>query len=332
MALAIVALAVLAWFGVSRLNRLSTDDATIDAEVVHVAATVGGRVVALPVRENQAVHKGDLLFRIDPVPYLNAVAVAQANVDLALAARDSQRRLVATQQSGARQAQAQTRRAETNLALATRTEQRLAPLSAKGYVPEQQLDQAQVAARDASTSLRQAREQEQAAHQSVGSDAGTEAGVRAATAALENARRALLDAEVRASQDGRVTGLNISVGEIVAPAQALFTLINTEKWVASANFRETELQQIRPGSCATVYSMVDRTKPLKGQVESLGFGVLATDRVNLPRSVPYVQPSVNWVRVAQRFPVRIRLEHPPEALARLGASAVVEIGGGAACP
>lgn len=138
-------------------------------------------------------------------PLLKAVAVAQANVDLALAARDSQRRLVATQQSGARQAQAQTRRAETNLALATRTEQRLAPLSAKGYVPEQQLDQAQVAARDASTSLRQAREQEQAAHQSVGSDAGTEAGVRAATAALENARRALLDTEVRASQDGRVS-------------------------------------------------------------------------------------------------------------------------------
>jgi multidrug efflux system membrane fusion protein len=67
---------------------------------------------------------------------------------------------------------------------------------------------------------------------------------------------------VRASQDGRVTGLNISVSEIVAPAQALFTLINTEEWVASANFRNRAAAD-PAGSCATVCSMVDRTKPLK---------------------------------------------------------------------
>ncbi len=330
-ALSVVMLAVCGGMWAIWRAPLSTDDATIDAEVVHVAAVVGGRVVDLPIHENELIRKGALLFRIDPAPYQTAVATAQANLDIAEAAHDAQRRVIATQQSGARLARQQTQRAETNLALTARTEERLAPLTAKGYVAVQQLDQAQVAKRDAGTSLRQAREQELAARQAVGIDAGSEAGVRAAAAALENAKRALQDTEVRASHDGRVVGLNVSTGEIVAPAQSLFTLINTEEWFASANFRETELQSLKPGVCATVYSMIDRRHPIRGEIVSLGYGVLATDRINLPRALPYVQPSLNWVRVAQRFPVRIRLEEPPEALARLGASAMVEVGGGAAC-
>jgi multidrug efflux system membrane fusion protein len=66
-------------------------------------------------------------------------------------------------------------------------------------------------------------------------------------------------------------------------------------------------------------------------VQGIGSGVLDTDRINLPRSVPYVERSLNWVRVAQRFPVRIRLEEPPQELVRLGASAVVEVKHGDAC-
>ena len=78
--------------------------------------------------------------------------------------------------------------------------------------------------------------------------------------------------------------------------------------------------------------MIDRSKAIAGRVEGIGWGVFDAARVNLPRSVPYVQRSLNWVRVAQRFPVRIRLLDPPQGLARLGASAVVEIGHGNACP
>jgi multidrug efflux system membrane fusion protein len=118
---------------------------------------------------------------------------------------------------------------------------------------------------------------------------------------------------------------------MVVPSQSLFTLISTEEWYAVANFRETDLHAISVGNCATVFSMIDRRKPITGVVEGVGWGVLDTDRVNLPRSVPYVQRSMNWVRVAQRFPVRIRLQGPPEQLVRLGASAVVEIKHGDAC-
>ena len=119
--------------------------------------------------------------------------------------------------------------------------------------------------------------------------------------------------------------------EIVAPMQNLFTLVTTGKWYAVVNFRETDLKFIAPEDCATVYSMIDRRTPIKGVVESIGWGVLDTDRVNLPKNMPYVERSLNWVRVAQRFPVRVRLMNPPENLMRLGASAVVEVKHGAAC-
>jgi multidrug efflux system membrane fusion protein len=312
-------------------GRPATDDSVIDADIVHVAAAVGGRVVRLPAHENDLVRKGDLLFQIDPVPYRLALNQATANLDVARAALDTQRRIVSTQRSNAAIAGEQARRAQTNYGLTLRTEERLQPLAEKGYVPQQQLDQAQVAVRDATTSIRQVQEQERAARRAVDTLAGTEAAVRAAEAALANAQRALDDTTVLAAHDGRVVGLVVSSGEMVAPSQALFTLVNTEEWFAVANMRETDIGTIAAGDCATVYSMVDRSMPIKGVVQGIGWGVLDDDRINVPRSVPYVKPSVNWVRVAHRFPVRIRLEQPPAGLVRLGASATVQVRHGAAC-
>jgi multidrug efflux system membrane fusion protein len=77
--------------------------------------------------------------------------------------------------------------------------------------------------------------------------------------------------------------------------------------------------------------MIDRRQSIRGEVESIGWGVLDEERVNLPRALPLVERSMNWVRVAQRFPVRIRLIDPPQDLMRVGASAVVEIGHGPSC-
>ncbi len=319
------------WLWTVRNGRPRTDDASIDAEVIHVASLVGGKIIDLPIHENEFVHKGDLLFRIDPFPYQTNVAAAEAQLEVAQAAVASKRRLVTSQQWNAEISSEQIQRAKDNLALSQRTEKRLAPLAAKGYVPEQQFDQAKIATQDATTSLLQAQKQESAAHSLVDTVDAAQANVRAAAAALANARRALRDTEVRAEHDGRVTGLTVSTGEIVAPSQSLFTLINAEEWFASANFRETDLGRVRLGACVTVYSMVDHHTPIKGIVQSIGYGVLADDKIDIPRSVPYVEPSLNWVRVAHRFPVRIRLEHPPEELVRLGATAFVEIDHGRAC-
>ncbi|HUN96230.1 MAG TPA: multidrug transporter subunit MdtN [Bradyrhizobium sp.] len=285
----------------------TSSDASMDADVVHVAAAVGGRITELPVVENMRVAKGSLLFQIDPLPY--RLAVEQSAAELSIA------------RSNAAIAADQTKDAQVNHDLASRTLARLQPLAGHGYVPQQQLDQAQASEKDTATKLIQAQD----------SQAAADATVRGRTAALGIAQRQLDDTTVRAFHNGRVVGLTVSTGEMVAPSQALFTLINTDEWFAVADFRETDLSAISIGDCATVFSMLDRETPIKGIVQGIGWGVADQDQVNVPRSVPYVERSLNWVRVAQRFPVRVRLEKPPEKLTRLGASAVVEIKHGAAC-
>ena len=326
-----VAIAIGGWAIHRSAVAPSTDDASIDADVVHVAASVGGRIVELPIEENSQVAEGDVLFKIDPVPYQLTVSQAEADLAIAQATLETQRRVLSTQRSAVAVATDQTRRAETNLALANRTTERLRPLEQKGYVPTQQLDQAEALARDAATSLQQAREQQAAALRAVDTEAAAEATVRARVAALAIARRALDDTVVRATIAGRVVGLSVLPGEVVIPSQSLFTLIATEAWFAVGNFRETELHAIAAGDCATVYSMIDRRRPIKGVVQGVGWGVIDTERINIPRAVPYVERSLNWVRVAQRFPVRVRLIDPPQDLVRMGASAVVEVKRGVGC-
>ncbi len=312
-------------------QRPATDDATIDADIVRVAAAVGGRIIDLPVTDNQRVAKGDVLFRLDPVPYQLAVAQAEADVALARAGLETQRRAIIREQAAAEVAAEQVRRVTTNLEHAARTTDRLRPLTGPGYVPQQQLDTATTAQRDAETSLAQARVQANAAQRAIDTDEGAAALVQAREAALAIAKRALADTVVVAPHDGRIVGLSIASGQMVAPSVPVFTLVTTDEWFAVGNFRETELAAITVGACATVYSMIDRTRPIDGIVQGIGWGVLDTDRLNLPAGLPLVQRSLNWVRVAQRFPVRVRLEHPPEHLMRVGASAVIEVGHGAAC-
>lgn len=320
------------YYAYDRTTRFpSTDNATIDADVVHVAAPVGGRIVRLAVQENQRVAKDDVLFEIDPVPFRLLVAQTQADLELARAGVNTRRRTIVGERANAVIAGDQTGKAAHNYELASRTVQRLTPLVAKGYVPVQQLDQAQVAQRDAALSLKQAQEQKQASAQTIGDEAGAVAVVHAREAALALAQHSLNETIVRAPQNGFVTGLSILAGEAVAPHQSIFTLVHADEWFAVANFREGELSRIQPGDCATVYSMIDRSQAIRGKVIGIGAGVADSDRINLPRALPIVQQSVNWVRVAQRFPVRVRLDEPAARLVRIGASAIVEVRHGAAC-
>ena len=309
----------------------TTTDSSIDADIVHVAAAVGGRIIELPVSENARVAAGDLLFQIDPLPYRLAVEQAAADLNIAEAELETRRRVLSTQRSDALIAANQTKNALQNHELARRSLERIRPLASKGYVPKQQLDDAQVLEKDTATKLTQAQEQEAAAYRAIDTEAAAEATVLARKAALAIAQRALEDTTVRASHNGLVVSLRVSTGEMIIPSQSLFTLINTDEWFANANFRETELDWIAVGDCATVFSLIDRKVPIKGVVQGIGWGVTDQDVINIPRSVPFVERSMNWVRVAQRFPVRIRIENPPQQLMRLGASAVVEIKHGAAC-
>ncbi|MFK8252103.1 multidrug transporter subunit MdtN [Ancylobacter terrae] len=311
-------------------NPLS-EDAVLTASIVNIASSVAGRIVTLDVSENQKVAKDQLLFTLDATPYRLAVEQARAELRMAEAAQNAQQRAIDAERSNAIIADQQIARARTNLALAEQTLARLTPLLPKGYVTAQQVDDARTARDDARTSLAQAEKQAQAAASLVSTLDGTEALVEARRAALALAERGLADTEVRAPHEGRVVGLTVSTGEIVAPGQSVFTLIDTQAWFASASFRETELASIEVGDCARVFVLADRSLPLRGRVEGIGWGVLSEGLLNVPRGLPYVPKSLNWVRIAQRFPVRIRLIDPPESLMRMGASAVAIVHHGERC-
>ena len=330
--LVIVIAVVMAWLYLRQAhqNPLS-EDAVVGADVVNIAATVPGRIITINVRENAAVRKGDLLFAIDPEPMRLLVEQTTADLNIAEAALETQRRGLKAETQNALIADQQIVRARTNLDLTETTLKRLEALSPKGYVTKQQVDDARTLRNDAQVSLAQAIKQADAANVLVGTLDSSQALVRARQAALALAQHNLDNAKVYAPHDGRIVGVLNGTGQIVAPGQSVFTLIDTSSWFASATFPETELGTIKVGACATVRILANNSIAVKGVVEGIGWGVSTEDLINIPRNLPFIPKSLNWVRIAQRFPVRVKLIDPPAELTRVGASAVVTVHDGNKC-
>ncbi|QGZ53925.1 multidrug transporter subunit MdtN [Paraburkholderia acidiphila] len=309
-----------------------TDDAYAYADSIDVVSEVNGRIANMAVRDNQAVRRGDVLFEVDPRPFDDEVARANA----ALAALDKQialmDRTVKAQQYGADSAHAAVERARAAAAQSIQTLRRTEPLLAKGYVSAEDVDRARTAQRAAAAELEAAHLQARQASASVtGADAlVAQRDVVLAEIALAQYRKEM--ATVRAPFDGRVVSLKTTTGQFASPLKPIFTLIDTRNWYVVANFRETELKNIRAGTPAKVYLMSDTGQVFHGRVDSIGYGVLPDDGGLVLEGLPRVQRSLNWVRVAQRFPVKIRVDQPNPELFRLGASAVVKLEPGTARP
>src|SRR5881398_2500307 len=134
--------------------------------------------------------------------------------------------------------------------------------------------------------------------------------------------------KVVAPFSGRVINLNISAGAHVSAGVPVFSLLDTSKWYVIANFREAEIRHMAPGSEAIVYLSSAPNQRFRGKVQGIGWAVKPEGEIDLPASgVPYVKRELNWVRVAQRFPVRIEVENPDQNLFRMGGSAVAIIKG-----
>lgn len=141
-------------------------------------------------------------------------------------------------------------------------------------------------------------------------------------AQIQTARLNLEYATVRAPFDGLVVELRTSIGQYVSAQKPVFTLIDTRHWYVIANLRENELSHIRPGTPATVYLMSDTGIRFNGVVDSIGFGVDPQDGASTANGLPSIERSINWVHVAQRFPVKILVDQPNPRLFRIGTSAV----------
>ena len=318
--LALVLLVVVIWL-LDRAPR--TDDAYVYADAIDVVPEVNGRIEELAVHDNQAVKQGDLLFKIDPRPFEQALARARAS----LAALDPQimltQRTVNAQQYNAKSVQAAVARAQAAARQAADTLHRTEPLLPQGYVSAEDVDRARTAQRIAQADLSATQLQAQQAAAAV---SGVEALVAQRAVVLAEISLAELHVEfatVRAPFDGRVASLKTTTGQYASALKPVFTLIDTRHWYVVANFRETELKGIRPGTPATVYLMSDTGQRFRGTVESISYGVSPDEGgLALPGGLPRIQRSLNWVHVSQRFPVKIRVESPNPDLFRVGTSAV----------
>src|SRR3989441_3669601 len=303
-----------------------TDDATVRANVVGIAPRVRGQISKLNVQDNQAVAAGDVLFEIDPADYQISLEKAKA----ALATLDQQIEVARSQDAQlkfqVKAAEAGVERAKAELKQAGDTLQRLEPLLTNGFAKADDVDRATTAKHVAAAALAAEEQRLNQAQAALSTLATLIAQRPGAVAAVDLAALELSYCKVTAPFPGRVISLNISSGAYASAGIPVFSLLDTRKWYVIANFREAEIRHMAPGSEAIVYLSSASNRRFRGKVQGIGWAVVPEGEIDFPPGgVPYVKRELNWVRVAQRFPVRIEVENPDLDLFHMGASAVAVI-------
>jgi multidrug efflux system membrane fusion protein len=316
---AAVALTFYVWNVIERHPR--TDDAVARANVIGIVPRVQGPIVKLHVVDNQAVNAGDVLFEIDPEDYELGVGKAKA----ALAALDQEIEIARIQEqelafnvkvmeAGVERALAQLKQTQDSL-------DRLQPLLKRGFTTPDQVDQARTARDVAATAVETERQRLNTARVAVSKLATLTAQRPGLVAAVKLAELELSYCKVTAPFPGRVISLNISEGAHVSPLLPVFSLLDTRHWYVLANFREGEIRHITTGQQVEVYLLSAPQQRFRGNVQGIGWAVKPEGETDL-LGMPYVKRELNWVHIAQRFPVRIEIENPDADLFRMGASAV----------
>jgi multidrug efflux system membrane fusion protein len=283
----------------------------------------------------------------------SAVGAAQANTENAAANVDRSAAAVSEAQANVASARAELDRSQAELEYTTNNYHRIQPLLAKQFVTVDQVDQARTAVTAGQQSVDRARSQLALAQSQVLSAKAQYEQARATVsqshaqlaqsqhsvltlepltaqregkaAAIRTAEYNLNNTRVYAPFDARVTNLIISQGAYAHTGQQMFTLIDTRVWWAVANFRETQLRHIHPGTKAYVYVLSRPNIRYDGVVDSVGFGVQPDSTLigSYGPGLPDVQRSLNWVHLATRYPVRVRILAPETEPFRLSESAVV---------
>jgi membrane fusion protein (multidrug efflux system) len=314
----IVVLLAAGWWYLTSGRYVSTDDAYVQAARTMVSADVSARVVAVEVRDNQRVAKGQVLFRLDDRNY--RIAVGDAKAQLA-AARLQVKALQATYG----QKLADMKAAEENYAFQQREHDRQRQLAASGVAARSTFDQVQNAMQVARQKMVSAQSDLANALAQLGGDPELEVdehpAVLRAKAALDKAELDLSHTVVPAPENGIVTKVEqLQVGSYVTASNPVFAMISDRIWV-EANFKETELTHMRPGQKATVEIDTYPGVVFDATVQSLSPGTGLTFSL-----LPAENATGNWVKVVQRLPVRLAIDDPDKKLPlRAGLSATVEV-------
>jgi membrane fusion protein (multidrug efflux system) len=331
----------LAQFGYHLWRYEETDDAYVAGHVHPVSAQLDGQVTAVPALENQTVHAGDSLVRLDPLEFNIEAAKAEAAVAQAVAAEAETRSTAAQAEAElvqararARQAEAQTEQARAQLTLAKLTLDRNDRMARDRAVAPSELDAVQAAYTAAEAAVRAASANDDSLKAGIASAeakrAAAAAEMKAAAAATHLAQTAVQDAQrrlsyvdIRAPADGRVGNKNVEIGNRVQVGQTLLVVVEPQIWI-EANFKETQLARMRAGQAATVKIDAIPDHVFQGRVESVApasgaqFALLPADNA-----------TGNFTKVVQRVPVKIVLSAKETGAysdrIRPGLSAVVDV-------
>ncbi|EGR0391688.1 HlyD family secretion protein [Vibrio vulnificus] len=292
----------------------STEDAYVRAKILSVAPQVQGQVVTVEAKDFQAVNKGDLLLKIDARPYLLAVKQAKAAYQLAVQQHD-----VADKQ--VTEAIAGLDAARSNLTEAQLEYKRIDSLVARKLASAQDLDSAKNKLANAQASLEQARASVEKAIANRGEEGAEAAVVQQAAAQLAQAELNLSYTDITSPVDGIAGEINTHVGSVVSVGQTLFPVIIKDSYWVRANFKETDLTHIKAGMEAEVVIDMYPDRVWKATVEELSPASGTSFSLMPPENA-----TGNWVKIKQRFPVRLALNVPKDApQLRVGASTEVTV-------
>ncbi len=306
------------WFWLNGGRYEDTDNAYVQQAKVSLSADIAGRISAVNVGENQVVKAGDVLFTIDPQPY--QIALDQANAALASARVNVEQLKVAYGT-----AQVALKSAQSTLDIRQAAFDRKDALVKQGVNSDSTLDDVKLALQQAQAAVDQANQQLAASTAALGGDPniGTDAhpAVLAAQAQVEQAQRNLGKTSVAAPADGIVANVSsLNVGQFIATGTTIATLVETSGSWIEANFKETQLGDMKVGQPATVTVDAFPGK-LDCKVASLGAATGAEFSL-----IPAQNATGNWVKVVQRIPVRVECATSDEfANLKTGMSATVSV-------
>ena len=301
-------------------SHVSTDDAYVDGSVSLVSSRIPGTVAKLYVMENWGVKAGDLLLTLDPRDY--QVRVAQADAQLARAKQSVDELYAQLQaaEAGVNLAGSQLR--ETQLDF-----NRAKALREQNVVSTQFYDQATTALRVAMADQALAEHQLQQARAALGGDIVDHARydlpiVLQAQAVVEATKLDLSYTEIRSPITGIITRKNVHVGNRIQPGEPLMALVPVDRLYVTANFKETQLTDVRVGQPADIRADIYPDFVYRGHVDSISVGTGAAFALLPPENA-----TGNWVKVVQRVPVKVVLNEkpPPDKLLRMGLSVDVTV-------
>ena len=297
---------------------MSTDDAYIEADKVGLSTDVSGMVEAIEVRDNERVTAGQVLFRLDPLPFQLKLDQAQSQLGVV---RDNLNALKANYQN----VQAQIKQAEDQIAFNQLQYQRQETLVRQQFTPQMSVDQARLNLLTSQQTL--VSDKAQLASIVANLDGNPDIPIeqhpqyRQALAQRDEAARQLRDTVVRAPYSGTVTNVpSLEPGMYLPASTAAFNLVDTDQFWVEAQPKETELTDVRPGEPATITVDTYPGREWRGTVASIG--PAAQSEFSL---LPAQNTSGNWVKVVQRIPLRVQIDTTDKSRPPLSAGMSVEV-------